>query len=267
MNNNIEVFAKDRIRIKVLSDLMNGLAEMTVYVESEGRELPYAELRAGREPAYRYNNFSVTESAEDDCVVFCPVVVGCLAVISVSVARPRAGSGMSLFRRDAATPDFEAGFGKGKNRIVLSPIDMKRYAMIFESGVSGADASARERDDALAAQNAALRGDIAMTELEIAELEAANAELAVKKSALRERLEWLSANSGDAPGELDDLRETLDVDEEIIACYETPGEDVLRLIADVRSGIAKIEDQIRIFVGKKEARVREIEERLRTGGR
>ncbi|MDR2528313.1 MAG: hypothetical protein LBD04_04750 [Synergistaceae bacterium] len=267
--NKIEVFAKDKVRINVLSALKNGLAEVTVYAESEGRDISYAELRPSGDAAFRYNNFIISETPEDDSIVFCPVVVGCLSIISISIAHP--GAAVSLIRKGADTPEFSAGLDKEKTRVVLSPIDMKRYSMMFESGggvqprSSSAPAGAplREQEDALLGENAALRGDIAVMERRIAELEAEKANLSDRREELRERVKWLLANSGH--GELDDLKATLGVDEEILACYETPKEDVLRLRAEVKTGIEKLEEHIRIFIEKREASARKIEGQIKLG--
>ena len=271
--NRIEVFAKDKVRINVLSALKNGLAEVTVYAESDGRDISYAELRPSDAAAFRYNNFSISEMPEDDSIVFCPVVVGCLSIISVSIARP--GAAVSLIRKGADTPEFSAELDKEKTRIVFSPIDMKRYSMMFESGgglqpppeSSRAPAGAlpREREDALLGENAALLGDMAVIERRIAELEAEKAGLSDRREKLRKRLQWLLANSGEGCGELDDLKATLGVDEAILACYETPKEDVLRLLTEVKAGIEKLEEHIRVFIEKKEASARKIEGQIKLG--
>ena len=270
--NTIEVYAKDKVKINVLSALKNGLAEVTVYAESDGRDIPYAELRPGDAATFRYNNFSVSETPEDDSIVFCPVVVGCLSIISVSVARPGAADfSVNLIRKGADSPELNASLGREKTRIILSPIDMRRYSMLFESEgdvqppLESARADAPPQEQELACENAALRGDIAARERKIAELEAERAGLLDRREKLRERLQWFLANSGAGPNEVDDLKATLGVDEEIIACYEAPKEDVLRLLADVRAGLDKIEDQIRIFIEKREAGTRKIEEALKTG--
>lgn len=116
------------MRINVLSALKNGLAEVTVYAESDGRDIPYAELCPGDAATFRYNNFSVSETPEDDSIVFCPVVVGCLSIISVSVARPGAADfSVNLIRKGADSDEeiiaWTGGYGERLlfNNLVTPP--------------------------------------------------------------------------------------------------------------------------------------------------
>ncbi|MDR1943237.1 MAG: hypothetical protein LBQ19_00280 [Synergistaceae bacterium] len=281
--NATEISAKDSIRTDILSAVLDGRAEMTVYLESDGRDAPYSEIRDGKGPAFRHNNFSVNETP-DGYLTLIPVVVGCLAVITATLP-PSFGSGkVEVIRKGAPSPDVVLDLRPGVNRIVLSPIDMKKYSMAFEPGREGAsgaplaarqapeedDATARDgQADALRAGNAALQGDIAILEREIADLKERRAALSARKRALASHLEWLSSNSGeDGEAELSELKGTFGVDEEIISHYlSDAGEEAMKLVEDVRSGIRRLEDQIREFVEKKALRTREIEKSLKTGGR
>jgi hypothetical protein len=277
--NELQVYAKDRIKINVLSDLKAGRAQVSVYLESDGRDMPYAELNPANASAFRYNNFNVTETPEDDSVTFCPVVVGCPAVITLSVPAAAASPGaVSLFRKDSLAPELTHELAQGKNRVALSPIDLKRYVLLFEpagacapesDSKTEADPSLPARAEALRIGNASMEAGAAAMEREIADLEARRAALSERRKKLRERLEWLSANSGEAPDELDELAAIFGVDKEILAYYEDPepDSDVLKLTEEVKSGIEKLEEQIRLFVTRKEAKNGEIERQLKTGGR
>jgi hypothetical protein len=271
------VFAKDNIELNILSALLDGSAEMTLYLESDGKEVPFASIR--REgPSYRYNNFNVRENG--GTVIFCPVVVGCLTIFTVTVRPPASGGfRLEVIRKGEEAPAYGFTMGIGKNKFALSPIDMTRYEVCAETTEGGRDSpeaspvppspssgSAPERRrEELVRENASLQGGVALLEREIAELEARKASLAEKKQIMKKRLEWLSANvEGEESREVGELKETLGVDEAILACYEdAPG--VEELLAEVRAGIEKLEDQIRIFVRRRQQKTLDVEKKLRGG--
>jgi hypothetical protein len=271
------VFAKDNIKLNILSALLDGSAEMTLYLESDGKEVPFVSIR-GEGPSYRYNNFNVREN--DGAVAFCPVVVGCLAVFTVTIRSSASGGfRLEIVRKGEEAPAYGFTMGIGENKFALSPIDMTRYVVRAETTESECDSpeaspipsspssepTPERRREELVRENAALQGDVALMEREIAELEARKTSLAEKKRLMKERLEWLSANvEGEESREVRELKETLEVDEEILACYgDAPG--VEKLLAEVRAGIGKLEDQIRIFVRQRQQKTLDVERKLRGG--
>jgi hypothetical protein len=270
----IEVFAKDDIRLNILSALLDGSAGMTLFLESEGADVPFAALRPEGGAARRYSNFSVRENPSEDSVTFHPVVVGCPAVIAVTIRSPLAGDPRLTVVRNGS-PAHSLAMSVGMNRFSLSPIDMKRYVMRPETAAHEVVSSVPPppttggRRENLVLENAALEGDCILLEREIAALEARKTVLAEKKRLLRQQLEWLSANvEGEESKEVEELRATLGVDEEILRCYmeqDVPG--IEDLIAEIRTDIGKLEEQIRIFVRRKEEKTLEIEKNLRNAGR
>jgi hypothetical protein len=261
----MEFFAKDSLRINILPQLIDGSADMKVFLESGGVESPYADIRAGKGHEFRYNNFSVTEDQEGGCVTIKPVVVGCLAVFTI--AAPGRGFKIELIRRGSGSPERVFELRQGANRLALSPVGLKKYSLNFEG--EEISQTPPERADDLMLENAVAQGGIAIMEREIAELMAIRSSLAERRAALREKLEWLEANArlGDA-GELAEMKETFGVDEDIISQYmqEPEVSDVLKLADDVRNGIAKLEDRIREFASRRERKTADIEKSLRIGG-
>ena len=261
----MEFFAKDSLRMNILPQLLDGSACMKVFLESGGTESPYADIRAGKGPEFRYNNFSVTEDRGSGCVTIKPVVVGCLAVFTI--VTPGRGFKIELIRRDARAPERGFELRQGENRLALSPVGLKKYSLNFK----GEEVSRTPPGgvDELRLENAAAQGGIAIMEREIAELMAVRSALAERSAGLREKLAWLEANSrpGDV-GELAELKETFEVDEGIISRYlrEPEVEDVLKLTEEVKRGIAKLEDYVREFAARRERKTADIEKSLRIGG-
>ncbi|MDR1481029.1 MAG: hypothetical protein LBI74_00215 [Synergistaceae bacterium] len=261
----MEFFAKDSLRINILPQLLDGSVGMKVFLESGGTELPYADIRAGKGSEFRYNNFSIIEDSSGGSVTIRPVVVGCLAVFTVIT--PDRGFKIELIRKNAQSPERIFELWQGENRFALSPVGLKKYSLDFEG--DEISRTPPESADGLMLENAAAQGGIAMIEREIAELMEVRSTLAKRRAALREKLAWMEANSRlDGTGDLAEIKETFGVDEEIISCYlqEPGGEDVLKLVEDVRRGIAKIEDRIREFVAHRARKTADIEKSLRTGG-
>jgi hypothetical protein len=274
----IEVFARDDIKLNILSALLGGKAEMTLYLESDGRDVPFTSLRPPAEKnsaAYRYNNFNVKENPSDDSVVFNPVVVGCPAVISVTIRASLEGSPrLDVIRKGAESPVRSFAMGAGKNQFALSPIDMKKYVMSVESAEGDNSAFDQAPTDISTPElrvleNAALAGENLLLEREIAGLQAEKESLAERGRRLRENLKWLSDNlEGEKAKGLEELKATLEVDEEVLRYYldenentqNTPG--VVELVAEIKTGIGKLEDQIRTFVQQRQKKALDIERKL-----
>jgi hypothetical protein len=167
--------------------------------------------------------------------------------------------------------------GTGRNRFALSPIDMKKYLMRAESAGGDTPDSAQAPTGASTPElrvleNAALKGGNLLLEREIAGLQAEKESLAERGRRLRENLKWLSDNlEGEKAKELEDLKATLEVDEEVLRYYLDENENmqntqnipgVVELIAEIKTGIGKLEDQIRTFVQQRQKKTLDIERKL-----
>jgi hypothetical protein len=243
---------------------------MGLFLESENAERPYSEIREGQGRAFRYNNFDVQEDEAEGTVTFTPRVAGCLAVFRL-VPPPGGGFKIEIIRRSAAAPERVLPLAPGENRLALSPIDTKRYSLVFrnkETAPPRPPSGAAGTPDALLTENAAARGDIAILERRTAELTAERAALGEKIAVLADKLAWLEAgmkNGGD--GELAELGNTLGIDGEILSFYldEPESEDTMKLLGDVRAGVAKLEDRIREYAARRERKTAEIERSLMAG--
>jgi predicted nuclease with TOPRIM domain len=194
-----------------------------------------------------------------------PVVVGCLAIFTIIT--PSRGFKIELIRKNAQSPERVFELWQGENRFALSPVGLKKYSLDFKGDEISQTPPGNVEE--LKLENAAAQGGIAMMEREMAELMEVRSTLAGRRAALREKLAWLEANSRlDGTGDLAELKETFGVDEEIISSYlqEPEGEDVMKLVEDVRRGITKIEDRIREFVAHRGQKTTDIEKSLRIGG-
>jgi hypothetical protein len=214
------------------------------------------------------------------------VVVGCLAVLSVTLEPRVQGGRLEVIQRGESAPAHSFPLGAGKNKFVLSPVDMKRYAMRAETAahqsapLSEPLASSEpltvsptlaQRRNELVLENAALESDAALLEREVAELEARRGFLANRKALLKRNFEWLSARvEGGKLAELEELKDVLGVDEEVLACYTDQKEglsDAETLLANVKTAIEKLEAQIRLFVQARQRKNLAIEQSLKAGAR
>jgi hypothetical protein len=266
----MEFLAKDSLKINMLRQLLEGGAKMGVFLESEGVERLYSEIREGREGVFKYSNFDVRENEADGSVTFTPRVAGCLAVFRL--VPPSSGDfKIEIVRGGAASPEYAFALAPGENSLALSPIDTKRYSLVFSNGTGAPSAFALLADasppsaDGLAAENAAARGGIAILERRIEDLTAERAVLAARMAVLRSKLAWLEAAlKSDRDGELAELENTLGIDREILSLYldEPGGEDTMKLLEDVRAGAAKLEDRIREYAARRGRKTADIEKSL-----
>ncbi|GHV35813.1 hypothetical protein FACS1894187_09350 [Synergistales bacterium] len=237
---NIEIFAKDDVKFNLLSALLDGRAEMRLFLESDGQDKPYSAMRDGqRAENFRIGSFAVKENQSDDSVTFRPVVIGCPVVFTVVIIPASDAGGFSL---EVMRPPYETALCRfelfpGKNSLSLTPLDFKKYSFSFSGAKPPARPMLSQGDDTV----------VTVADVTI------------------------------MAQELEELESVFGVDRDILSRYLRSGEDgesARRLMSEVseaisraQSGVSRLEEQIRLFVQKKQQKILDIENSLRNSGR
>lgn len=195
-----ELLKKDIVRIYCFNETVNDKStSLVMYLESDGNERNYLQVRNAGANSFQFNNFVVTEKPEENCIEFKPNVVGCPAYIKINSGNDVR---IELIRNGANAPESEVNILAGETKIEYSPEGYSKYhlyihqlstAMTPEDMQSMAETSHRELY-ALKYDNEKLLQDITDTNAEIDEFKRKKNQLSEEKSALSEEKNSLSEN-------------------------------------------------------------------------
>lgn len=277
-----EIFKKDYIRLNFLDKVINTKSvAFDLFLESDGKEKNFLEVRDSDKNVYRFNNFNVTEDVADNCITFRPTVIGCYVYFKLDsnddLKMDIVQNGTNLV---AQSFDLPAGVTK----IIFDPQGSKNYIMKIDHiedrpGKQTApndtheiihDEEPEDRREQLLQSNQRMEADIAKLNSEIADLENRNQQLADQKKSRIQQLEKIKAeydkNCSDYAREIEEIKARYGIDKEILELYENkntaPAEDLFRQAEAV---IQQIEERIRIFVGSQARKTAEIEGELKIG--
>ncbi|MDE6024276.1 MAG: hypothetical protein K2G45_02380 [Lachnospiraceae bacterium] len=122
-----DILSKDYIKLNFLSEIVNTKAvSMNVYLEIDGVEKDFLDVRTAEKNAYRFNNFNVSEDASSNCLTFRPVVIGCLAyfkIISNQTLR------IEIVKNGTNSVAQSFDISAGETKIEFDPQGTSKYVM------------------------------------------------------------------------------------------------------------------------------------------
>lgn len=279
-----KLYKKDCLKLKFLKEITNKNADVVLFLEADGVERNLLEVRQEGENMYRFNNFTITEMTEGNEVVFKPNVIGCYVYMKVTCTE---AVDVEIVRNGSTETEKTIHLTEGVSKIELNPVDMKEYHVrvqlptvtpkqqqIPANPPQGTEQKVLDSYNDSAATlekiNTCLDADIKSVQLKIQSLEGKKNELSNRKEEYKKHLDELQKEyDKDYSGYEDDieqLRATYNIDKELIMMYENKDvEPVEELMRKAEEAIAKVEEQIRLFVDAKAKKTAEIEEELRIG--
>ena len=241
MDNNIEIFAKDEIKFNFLLALLDGRAEMRLFLESEGRDKYYFAIREGQDVQnFRIGSFAVKENPSDGSVVFRPVVVGCPAIFTITVipTSSSGGFGIEVIRKGCDAADCRFELSPGENKLSLNPSNFKKYLSSFSRAAP---------NKAISRSTQGNGESVTIADIEI------------------------------MAQDIEELKNVFGVDKDILSRYLNSGtdeENTRGLISEIedhisraQSGVLRLEEQIRLSVKKKRQKILDIENSIKNSGR
>lgn len=127
MSTEYEFFSKDYIKLYMLNDTVNTRAvSFKLFLESEGKETDFLDVRTAGRSVYRFNNFNVSEDATNNCITFRPNVVGCYVYFSIGIA---ALVKVEIIRNGTNTVAEAFDLQPGTTKIEFQPQGTKKYAL------------------------------------------------------------------------------------------------------------------------------------------
>lgn len=272
MSSEYEFFKKDRIKLYFLNEVVDGkTVSFRLFLESGGAERDFQDIRVSG-GAYRFNNFGVSEDAADNCITFCPTVIGCYVYFSIAAKNPVR---VEIVRNGTDIPAEAFDLGCGVSKLEFLPQGVKNYVLKVSLSQPSPilTEKVRKREYAinqLDGINALLQKDVDALEERRGELERKNRELAERKRGLTSHLDRLQEeydkDYSEFGAQAAEISARYKIDAEILKLYAdkevTPIEELLRKAED---GVGQVEAQIRVFVEAQERKTADIERELKIG--
>ncbi len=256
-----EILKKDSIKFYFLREaLESAVTSFRLFLESDAQEKDFSSIRSTGKNGYRFNNFTVTEDAANNCITFRPNVIGCYVCFTISTEEHPVR--VELLKNGSETPSESFELPCGVSKLDFYPREYKKYALKI---------SCRESETGkLAKSNEKLKAEIGGLEEKKKELLNENLELKEKKRKLEAGLESLKRECDKdylkQREEAEELRARYGIDEEILKLYAdknvTPVEE---LRERVEADLKQLEEQIAVFVTAREKKQAEIESEMRGG--
>lgn len=272
MSSEYEFLKKDRIKLYLLNEAVDGgTVSFRLFLESGNAEMDFLDIRASG-GAYRFNNFSVSEDADANCITFCPTVIGCYVYFSIAVKNPVR---VEIIRNgtDAVAETFDLGCGLSK--LEFLPQGVKNYVLKVSLSQPSPvlTEKVRKREYAinqLEKINALLQKDVDDLEARRVELERKNHELADKKRSLTSHLDRLQEefdkDYAEFGAEAAEISARYKIDSEILRLYaDKEVVPIEELLGKAEDDVRQVEEQIRVFVEAQERKTAEIERELKIG--
>lgn len=280
-----ELFKKDCLKLKFLKEINNKNVDVVLFLEADGTERNLLSVRPEGESIYRFNNFTITETEESNEVEFRPNVIGCYVYLKITCTE---SVDVEIVRNGSTETDRILHLAEGVSKIELNPVDMKGYRVSLQE----TEGIKRKQNETNTAQNSdgqlkvlencnenaatlekintCLDADIKSVQSKIQMLENQSVELSERKSEYKNHLDKLQKeydkDYANYEADLEQIRSEYNIDKELIMMYENKDiETVEELIRKAEEAIAKVEEQIRVFVAAKSKKTMEIEEELRIG--
>lgn len=125
MASEYEFFSKDYIKFYVLNETVNSkTVTFKLFLESDGTEKEFLDVRASGRNVYRFNNFNVSEDVTNNCITFRPNVVGCYVYFLISSQNPIK---VEIIKNGTNTVAQAFELGKGESKIEFRPNGTRKY--------------------------------------------------------------------------------------------------------------------------------------------
>ena len=279
-----ELFKKDCIKLKFLKEINNKNVDVVLFLEADGMERNLLDVRPDGESMYRFNNFTITEGVESNEISFKPNVIGCYVYMKITCTE---AVDVEIVRNGSTETYKVIHLTEGVSKIELNPVNMNEYNVRVQepagikynqetpqNPVHGGQQKAldtyNENVTTLEKINTCLDADIKTVQSKIHTLESMKTELYDRKTEYKNHLDNLQAeydkDYSNYEANLEELRSTYNIDKELIMMYENKDiEPIEELMRKAEDAIAKVEEQIRLFVDAKAKKTAAIEEELRIG--
>ena len=120
-----EFFSKDYIKFYMLNEIVNSkTASFKLFLESDGQEKDFLDVRNPERSVYRFNNFNVSEDATNDCITFRPNVVGCYVYFDIKSEKPIK---VDIIKNGTSTVAQSYELSAGSSRLEFHPQSLKKY--------------------------------------------------------------------------------------------------------------------------------------------
>lgn len=269
MSNEYEFFSKDYIKLYFLDETVNRkTAVFKLFLESDGVEKDFLDVRTAGKNVYRFNNFNVSEDAANNCITFRPNVVGCYVYFEIFSEYPVKAE---IIKNGTNTAAESFELGANRSKIEFHPNGIKKYDLkvLYEKrGTAQSDVSSKGENELTAGFHKTIGSD--ETETEKTELDASYRETADQRKKLISHLDRLQEeydkNYSDFKEEAEEISSKYHIDAKILKLYAdkevAPIED---LIKKAEEAVNQMEEQIRVFVRAQEKKTAEIESELKIG--
>ena len=125
-----DILSKDYIKLYFLNEIINTKnVNMNVYLEIDGIEKNFLDVRTEGKTTYRFNNFNVSEDASGNCLTFRPIVIGCLAYFKISSNQPLR---IDIVKNGTNSVAQTFDILPGESKIEFDPQGTSKYVMIVE---------------------------------------------------------------------------------------------------------------------------------------
>ena len=122
-----EFFSKDYIKFYVLNETVGSkTVTFKLFLESDGTEKDFLDIRASGRNVYRFNNFNVSEDVTNNCITFRPNVVGCYVYFLIASENPIK---VEIIKNGTNTAAQAFELGEGESRIEFQPNGTRKYDM------------------------------------------------------------------------------------------------------------------------------------------
>lgn len=135
MSSEYEFFSKDYIKFYMLNETVNTRAvSFKLFLESDGNEKDFFDVRTQGRNVYRFNNFNVSEDATNNCITFRPNVVGCYVYFSIGT---QSAIKVEIIRNGTNTVAEAFDLPAGTTKLDFHPQGTKKYdlKLTFDSAV------------------------------------------------------------------------------------------------------------------------------------
>lgn len=125
MSSEYEFFSKDYIKFYFLNEAVNNkTASFKLFLESDGVEKDFLDVRTPGRNVYRFNNFNVSEDATNNCITFRPNVIGCYVYFAISASNPIR---VEIIKNGTNTVAESFELETGDSKIEFQPQGIKKY--------------------------------------------------------------------------------------------------------------------------------------------
>lgn len=287
---------KDKIRLNFLKEIFDKSVTLNLYLEVNGKEEGFQNIRKSDTGEYRFNNFTITENEEANNITFCHNVIGCLLYFVITTGKALS---IDIIKKDSDVVEQTINILPGSCRVIFYPFQNKGYEVGIENfdklntglkqeesnislpgfdsltSLEGLNESVVEVNnvepdnvEGLSRQVESTRQEIEDINEQIEVLNKQLKQLENNRKNLKKHLEKLKAeydkNYKEFEEEASTLAENYHIDAGLLKMYQdkeiVPAEDLIKKAGE---DITELENQIRLFVAAQERKISDIENKIK----